>query len=134
MKVRLITLLTAFACTAATAQVTLTDAQIDSAFAKADVDNNGSVGLSEAKRFGLTVDTFRKADPDRHAALHKKEFAAAIGYQFAWANADRDGTLDWKEASMAGVRSKQTFDAVDPDHHGTIDLAGYLAALVAQAK
>ena len=132
--VRLILSLAVLACTAASAQVTLTDAQIDSAFAKADADKDGKVGLSEAKKFGLTVDTFRKADPDRHAALDKKEFAAAIAYQFAWANADRDGTLDWKEASMAGVRSKQTFDAVDPAHHGTIDIAGYLAALVAQAK
>jgi hypothetical protein len=121
-------------CAAATAKVQLTDAQIDAAFAKADIDKSGTVGLAEARKFGITLDMFRKADVDRHAALDKKGFAAAIRYQFAWANADHDDTLDWKEASKAGVKSKQIFDAADSDHDGTLDLAEYLAALVAQAK
>jgi len=121
-------------CMPATAGAQLTDAQIDAAFAKADLDKSGTVGLAEARKFGITLDVFRKANPKRDAALDKKEFADAIRYQFAWANGDRDDTLDWKEASMAGVKSKQVFDAADPDHDGTLDIAEYLAALVAQAK
>ena len=126
-------LLAAF-CGPALAQRPLTDAQIASAFATADTDKSGTVGLAEAKKFGITADNFRKADRSRRAELTKTEFAAAIGYQFGWANANRNDGLDWKQASMAGVKSKQVFDAADPDHSGKLDLGEYLAALTAQAK
>ena len=121
-------------CAVASAKAQLADAQIDAAFAKADTDKSGTVGLSEASKFNITVDMFRKADVSKHAALDKKGFADAIRYQFAWANTDHDDTLDWKEASKAGIKSKKIFDAVDSDHDGTLDLAEYVAALVAQAK
>jgi hypothetical protein len=122
------------ACTAVFAQTRPNGELINRAFAKADTDHGGTVGLSEAKKFGITLDMFRKADAKKNAALDKNEFAVAISYQFAWANADRDGTLEWKEASMAGVRSKEIFDAADANHDGKLDPAEYLAALVAQAK
>lgn len=116
------------------ADVTLTDAQIDAAFAKADLDKNGTLSLAEAKKFGITPKIFAKANPDKDGSLDKKEFADALAAQFAAANPDKDGTLDWKEAQKAGIKSKKTFEAANPDKDGTLDLAEYVAALVAQAK
>lgn len=109
-------------------------AQIDAAIAKADLDGNGSVGFSEAKKFGITSDMFRKANPDRDGALDKRQFAAALAYQFAFTAPNGDKKLDWKSASRAGVRSKQVFDAADPDGDGKLDLTEYVAAMAAQAK
>lgn len=109
-------------------------AQIDAAIAKADLDGNGSVGVSEAKKFGITPDMFRKANLDRDGALDKRQFAAALAYQFAFTVPNGDKKLDWKNASRAGVKSKQVFDAADPDHDGKLDLAEYIAAMAAQAK
>jgi Ca2+-binding EF-hand superfamily protein len=77
---------------------------------------------------------FEKANPDKDGSLNKKEFAAAVSYQFTAADPDKDGTLDWKEAQKAGIKNKKVFDASDPDRDGTLDLAEYLAALAAQAK
>ena len=119
---------------ASAADVQPTDAQIDTAFAKADADRNGTVSLEEAKKFGITTKMFQKANPDKDSSLDKKEFAAAVSHQFAAANPDKDGTLNWKEAQKAGIKSKKVFDASDPDHDGTLDLAEYLAALAAQRK
>jgi EF-hand domain pair len=111
-----------------------TDAQIDTAFTKADTDKNGTVSLQEAKKFGITTKMFEKANPDKDGSLNKKEFAAAVSYQFTAADPDKDGTLDWKEAQKAGIKNKRVFDASDPDRDGTLDLAEYLMALAAQAK
>ena len=111
-----------------------TDAQIDTAFAKADADKNGTVSSQEAKKFGITTKMFEKANPDKDGSLNKKEFAAAVSYQFTAADPDKDGTLDWKEAQKAGIKNRKVFDASDPDRDGTLDLAEYLTALAAQAK
>jgi Ca2+-binding EF-hand superfamily protein len=119
---------------ATAADVTLTDAQIDAAFAKADTDKNGTLSQAEAKKFGITAKAFAAANPDKDGSLDRKELVAAIEYQFAAANPDKDGTLDAKEAHKAGVKSKKTFDAANPDKDGTLDIAEFLAALVAQAK
>jgi hypothetical protein len=134
MRLQLIAAIGFFLCAAVGAKAQLTDAQIDAAFAKADTDKSGTVGLSEARKFNITVDMFRKADVSKHAALDRKGFADAIRYQFAWANGNHGDTLDWKEASKAGVKSKKIFDAVDSDHDGTLDLAEYVVALTLQAK
>lgn len=115
------------------AGTTLTDAQIDAAFAKADANHNGTVSLAEARRFGIGAKAFAKANPDKDGSLDRAEFVAAVQAQFDAANPDNDGTLDWKEAQKAGVKSKKTFAAANPDHDGTLDIAEYLAALVAQA-
>lgn len=116
------------------AEATLNEAQVDTAFAKADADKNGTVSLAEAQKFGISAKAFAKANPDKDGSLDKKEFAAAIEGQFAQANPDKDGTLDRKEAKKAGIKSTKTFDAANPDKDGTLDIAEYLAALVAQAK
>ncbi|MBL8303456.1 MAG: hypothetical protein JNM26_11855 [Ideonella sp.] len=116
------------------ADVTLTDAQIDPAFAKADRNKNGTVSLAEARRFGLTGKAFRLANPDKDGSLDKAEFAAAVTAQFTAANPDNDGTLDWREAQKAGIKSKKVFSAANPDNDGTLDLAEFLAALSAQAR
>ena len=50
------------------------------------------------------------------------------------ANPDNDGTLDRKEASKAGIKSKSIFDAANPDNDGTLDLAEYLRALTLRMK
>lgn len=114
------------------AGATLTETQIDPAFAKADADKNGTVSLAEAKKFGISAKAFEAANPDKDGSLDKKEFAAAIEAQFLAANPDKDGTLDWKEAQKAGIKSKKTFEAANPDKDGTLDLVEFLAALTAQ--
>lgn len=110
------------------------EAQIDAAFKKADPDADGTISWAEARKFGITKEAFHKANPDKDGTLDKKEFLAAITYQFEKANPDKDGTLDRKEAAKAGVKSKKAFDAANPDNDGTLDLAEYLEALTAKAK
>jgi Ca2+-binding EF-hand superfamily protein len=110
------------------------DADIDAAFKKADPDNDGTVSWSEAKKFGLTREAFEHANPDKDGTLDRKEFLAAVTWQFNKANPDNDGTLDRKEASKAGIKRKSGFDAANPDNDGTLDLAEYLRALTLQAK
>jgi Ca2+-binding EF-hand superfamily protein len=112
----------------------LTDAQIDPAFAKADVNRNGTLSPAEAESFGISSKAFHQANADKDGSLDQKEFAAAIGIQFAAANPDNDGTLNWKEARKAGVKSKKVFQQADSDKDGTLDMAEYLGALTAQAK
>lgn len=125
----------AFAAASALAANTApTEEQVTAAFEKADANKNGTVSLSEAKKFGIASKFFTKANPDNDGSLDKKEFAAAIGLQFAAANPDNDGTLDWPEAKRAGVKSKKVFEQANPDKDGTLDVVEYLAALVAQAK
>lgn len=116
------------------ADLQLSEAQIEPAFAKADADKNGTVNLAEAKRFGITTAAFHKANPDKDGSLDKKEFGVAIAFQFAAANPDKDGTLDLKEAKKAGVKSKKVFGDANPDKDGSLDIGEYLAALTAQAK
>jgi EF hand len=111
-----------------------TEAQIGPAFEKADKNKNGTVELAEAKKFGIAAKFFETANPDKDGSLDKKEFAAAIGLQFAAANPDNDGTLDWPEAKKAGVKTKKVFEQANPDKDGTLDVAEFLAALIAQAK
>src|SRR4029434_5357755 len=134
MKFLPVLLLMVFPLAAATAaDVQPTGAQIDTAFAVADADKNGTVGLEETKKFAITT-RYGKANPDKDGSLNKKAFAAAVSYQFTAADPDKDGTLDWKEAQKAGIKNKRVFDASDPDRDGTLDLAEYLAALGAQAQ
>jgi EF hand len=132
--ISLAVVLCATAGLAQAAEAQPTDAQVDSAFSKADKNKNGTLSLAEAKAFGIGAKVFEKANPDKDGTLDKKEFLAAVNLQFTAANPDNDGTLDWKEARKAGVKSKKTFEAANPDKDGTLDPAEYLAALVAQAK
>jgi Ca2+-binding EF-hand superfamily protein len=122
-------LLSTTALTAAAADVQPTEAQVAAAMKKADPDGDGTVSLSEAKKFGIGERAFKRANPDKDGTLDKKEFMAAVTYQFEHANPDKDGTLDRKEAMKAGIKTKKQFDAADPDHDGTLDLAEYLVAL-----
>jgi len=110
-----------------------TNAQINGAFAKADLDKNGTVSLAEAEHFGIEAAAFEKSNPDKDSSLDKEEFVAALKHQFEAASPDKDGTLDRKEAAKAGVETK-TFDAADPDKDGTLDLAEFIVALTMQAK
>ena len=50
---------------ACAADATLSDAQIDAAFAKADANKDGTVSLAEAQKFGITAKAFTKANPDK---------------------------------------------------------------------
>ena len=113
---------------------TLTEAQTEDAFAKADKAKDGTVSLTEAKAFGISAKAFEQANPDKDGTLDKKEFAAALSYQFNTANPDKDGTLDWKEAKKAGVKSKKVFEEANPDKDGTLDVAEFVAALTLQAN
>ena len=135
MKFLPVLLLVVFPLAAATAaDVQLTGAQIETAFAVADADKNGSVSLQEAKKFGITTTMSEKANPDKDGSFDQKEFVAAVSYQFIAADPDKNGTLDWQEAQRAGIKNKKVFDVSDPDRDGTLDLAEYLMALAAQAK
>ena len=116
------------------ADMQLTDAVVDTAFAKVDTDRDGTVSLAEAKKFGISSKLFHKANLDKDGTLDKKEFSSALQAKHANANADNDGTLAWPEAKKAGVRSKKVFEAADSDNDGTLDIAEYLAALTSQAK
>jgi hypothetical protein len=129
-----LTLATLSCAAVATDTQQLTEAQTEVAFAKADTDKNGTVSMAEAKKFGISDKAFAVANPDKDGTLDKKEFAAALSYQFNQANPDKDGTLDWKEAHKAGVKSKKTFEAANPDKDGTLDPVEYVNALVLQAK
>ena len=73
------------------------DAQVDAAFKKADPDNDGTVSRAEARKFGITRAAFDHANPDKDGTLDKKEFLAAITWQFERANPDKDGSLDLAE-------------------------------------
>lgn len=128
-------MLAAFGLLSSPAQAAdLTDAQIDSAFQVANPDNDGTVDMTEAGRFGISQKTFALANPDNDGTLDKKEFAAAISHQFKQANPDNDGTLDEKEAMAAGITSNKVFKDANPDNDGTLDMAEYLTALTMQAK
>ncbi|MBA3595952.1 MAG: EF-hand domain-containing protein [Methylibium sp.] len=116
------------------ADMKLTAAQIDAAFKVANPDNDGTVDMKEATKFGITKKAFEAANPDKDGTLDKKEFAAAIAHQFKQANPDNDGTLDPKEAKAAGIKSQKVFEAANPDKDGTLDIAEYLVALTNQAK
>lgn len=112
----------------------LTDAQVDAAFQVANPDNDGTVDMKEASKFGITKEAFEAANPDKDGTLDKKEFADAIARQFKKANPDNDGTLDPKEAKAAGIKSQKVFEQANPDKDGTLDIAEYLVALTVQAK
>ncbi len=132
--VTLAALFAAFSSIALAGQPAFSEAQVDAAMAKADADGNGVVGLSEARRFGITMDTFRKANPDRDGSLDRNEFAAALREQYAASQSQDGAPLDWRGASRAGIRSKKIFEAADPDGDRHLDLAEYLSAMTAQAK
>lgn len=116
------------------ADLAITDAQLEPAFAQADLDKNGTVSLAEAKKFGMNKKAFTVADPDKDGSLDKKEFAAAIVTRFKSVDPDNDGTIDTKEARKAGLKDKAAFTAADPDKDGTIDLPEYLVALTVAAQ
>ena len=131
--IALVAIATAFLTTNAFADGTPTDAQVDAAMKKADADNDGTVSLAEARKFGISGDAFMHANPDKDGSLDAKEFLAAVTWQFDHSNKDKDGTLDKKEAGKVGVRTA-AFDAADADKDGSLDLGEYLAALTAGAK
>lgn len=110
------------------------DAQVQAAFKKADLDNDGTVSWLEGRKFGITRPAFTHANPDKDAGLDKIEFKAAIKWQFEHADPDKDGTLDSKEAAKVGVKGKAAFKAADPDKDNTLDLAEYFEVLTRQAK
>lgn len=136
MKTILLAALVAGASTSVLAADTqaLTEAQTEAAFAKADKAKDGTVSLAEAKAFGIRAKAFELANPDKDGTLDKKEFAAALSYQFNSANPDKDGTLDWAEAKKAGVKTKKVFEEANPDKDGTLDPAEFVAALTLQAQ
>lgn len=129
-----LSLMAGAAIAADTMEMKLTDAQVDTAFAVANPDNDGTVDMKEAKKFGISSKAFSTANPDKDGTLDKKEFAAAIIWQFKQANPDNDGTLDRKEAKKAGIKDKKVFDTANPDNDDTLDIAEYLVALTNQAS
>lgn len=112
----------------------ISDQQVDAAFKVGNPDNDGTFDMTEASRFGITREAFTAANPDNDGTLDKKEFVAAIRYQFEKANPDKDGTLDEKEAADAGIKSRSAFLKANPDNDGTLDLSEYLDALTIQAQ
>jgi Ca2+-binding EF-hand superfamily protein len=119
---------------AVAAEATITDSQLDVALKKADRGRDGAVSLSEARNFHVTRQAIDAANTDTNGTLDRKEFAAAIEFQFKAADADGNGKLDWQEAHAGGVRNKRIFNGANPLKDGTLDLPQFLAALTAQAR
>ena len=73
-------------------------------------------------------------DQDGDRSLDRDEFAGAVSYQFAESKPKNVATLDWSHAQKAGIRSRKIFDGADSNHDGTLDVAEYLSALLAQPQ
>jgi Ca2+-binding EF-hand superfamily protein len=108
--------------------------KIDAAFSKIDRDQNGTLDPEEAKAFGITTEAFNIGNQDGDGTLDKQEFAAAVSYQFAAADPGKKGALDWNGAQKAGINNRKIFDAANANHDGTLDVAEYLAAMLAQSQ
>jgi Ca2+-binding EF-hand superfamily protein len=82
-----------------------------------DIDNDGTVDLTEAKK--AASELFDKLDRDHDGTLDKHELASRLSAkEFAAADPDHDGTLT-KDEYLALVA--QRFGAADADHEGTLD-------------
>jgi hypothetical protein len=82
-----------------------------------DTDNDGTVGLAEAKKAASAL--FDRLDPDHDGTLDKRELAGRMSAkEFAAADPDHDGTLT-KDEYLAAV--EQRFNAANPDKDGTLD-------------
>jgi hypothetical protein len=107
---------------------------IHAAFQMANADGNAILDRQEARRFGLTQESLKAADPRDAGQLDEQQFAAAVAQQFARADHDRDGRLDTQEMQVAGIKSKPAYLAADADRDTALDSAEYLNALMEQAR
>jgi hypothetical protein len=57
---------------------TLSVAQIDAAFVRADADRNGQISRQEAARFPAVLELFDRMDTDRNGGLSRAEFEAGL--------------------------------------------------------
>lgn len=57
---------------------TLSVAQIDAAFARADADRDGQINRQEAARFPAVLELFDRMDTDRSGGLSRVEFEAGL--------------------------------------------------------
>ncbi len=82
-----------------------------------DMDNDGTLDLTEVKKAASTL--FAKLDSDHDGTLDKRELAGRLSArELAAADPDHDGTLTADEY-LAVV--EQRFNAANPDKDGTLD-------------
>jgi len=87
------------------------------AVAMFDMDNDGTVDLTEAKKAASAL--FDRLERDHDGTLDPRELARRLSpKELAAADPDHDGTLT-KDEYLAVV--EQRFSAADPDHDGTLD-------------
>jgi Ca2+-binding EF-hand superfamily protein len=86
-----------------------------------DTDNDGTVGLAEAKK--AASDLFDELDTDKDGTLDVKELKGRLSRKdLAPADPDKDKTLT-KDEYLAVV--EQRFKAADADHDGTVSAAEF---------
>jgi Ca2+-binding EF-hand superfamily protein len=105
--------------------------RLESAFKKADKDNDGTLDKEEAKSLPRIAKNFDVIDADKDGTVSLDEVKAAMEHRkgmhqkgkaaFEKADKDADGTLD-KEEAKAMPHVAKNFDAIDADKDGTVSL------------
>jgi Ca2+-binding EF-hand superfamily protein len=105
--------------------------RLESAFKRADKDNDGTLDKEEAKAMPRVAKNFDAIDADKDGTVSLDEIKAAMASrkgmhqkgkaEFEKADKDADGTLD-KEEAKAMPRVAKNFDAIDADKDGTVSL------------
>jgi Ca2+-binding EF-hand superfamily protein len=89
-----------------------------------DTDNDGTVGIDEAKKAASAL--FDKLDTDKDGTLDFKELNGRLTHkEFTAVDPDNDGTLS-KDEYLAAVEKR--FKAADPDNDGTVSAAEFKTA------
>jgi len=106
--------------------------KLETAFKKADKDNDGTLDKEEAKAMPRVAKNFDAIDADKDGTVSLDELKASMKAMkkgmhekgkaaFEKADKDGDGTLD-KEEAKAMPRVAKNFDAIDADKDGTVSL------------
>jgi hypothetical protein len=131
--VKLILIASSLALTAAVSGASFADqaSRLESAFKRADKDNDGTLDKEEAKALPRIAKNFDVIDADKDGTVSLDEIKAAMERrkgmhqkgkaEFEKADKDADGTLD-KEEAKAMPHVAKNFDAIDADKDGTVSL------------
>ena len=119
--------------------------KLETAFKKADTDNDGTLTKDEAKAMPRVAKNFDAIDTDKDGTVSLAEIQVAMKKmareahkrgveRFKSADKDNDGTLT-KDEAKAMPRVAKNFDAIDTDKDGTVsekEIHDYMKAQRAQ--